>query len=93
MRCRILFVIATLAVALSACGSPTVVVPDPCEGAQRVTARFTIYEVLQSGTIAPSDTLANGVALFAADERYDSYEWQIGSDSRVWTVSRFSLRF
>ncbi len=93
MRCRILFAIATLAVVLSGCGSPTVVVPDPCEGAQRVTARFTIYEVLQSGTIAPSDTLANGVALFAADERYDSYEWQIGSDSRVWTGSRFSLRF
>jgi len=93
MRCRIVFVIATLAVALSGCGSPTVVVPDPCEGAQRVTARFTIYEVLRSGTIAPSDTLANGVALFAADERYDSYEWQIGSDSRVRTESRFSLRF
>jgi hypothetical protein len=69
------------------------VVPDPCEGAQRVTARFTIYEVLQSGTIAPSDVSVNGLVRFAADERYDSYEWQIGSDSRIRTERSFTLRF
>jgi hypothetical protein len=78
---------------LSGCGSPTVVVPDPCEGAQRVTARFTIYEVLRSGTIAPSDVTVNGLVRFAADERYDSYEWQIGSDSRIRTERSFTLRF
>jgi|GEM_PF-849524 len=81
------------ALLLFGCGTHTVVTPDPCEGARPVTARFTIYEVLESGTKAPSDTTVNGMVLFAADERYDSYEWQIGSDTRIWRDSAFSLRF
>ncbi|MBU3679638.1 MAG: hypothetical protein FGM32_08535 [Candidatus Kapabacteria bacterium] len=89
---QILFAVK-VAIMLSGCGSPTVVVPDPCEGAQRVTARFTMYEVLESGTIAPSDVTVNGLVRFAADERYDSYEWQIGSDSRIRTDRSFQLRF
>lgn len=93
MRTVILLTITTAALLLFGCGTHTVVTPDPCEGARPVTARFTIYEVLESGTKAPSDTLANGLAHFAADERYDSCEWQIGSDTRIRTGSAFTLRF
>ncbi|MFN6112781.1 MAG: hypothetical protein ACK47W_03425, partial [Bacteroidota bacterium] len=62
MRTVILLTITTAALLLFGCGTHTVVTPDPCEGARPVTARFTIYEVLESGTKAPSDTLANGLA-------------------------------
>jgi hypothetical protein len=93
MRTVILLTIITAALLLFGCGTHTVVAPDPCAGARPVTARFTIYEVLESGTKAPSDTLANGLAHFAADERYDSCEWQIGSDTRIRTGSAFTLRF
>ena len=93
MRTVILLTITTAALLLFGCGTHTVVTPDPCEGARPVTARFTIYEVLRSGTKAPSDTTVNGMVLFAADERYDSYEWQIGSDTRIRRDSAFSLRF
>jgi len=93
MRWTCVILAVSAAIMIVGCGSPTVVVPDPCEGAQRVTARFTIYEVLRSGTIAPSDVTVNRLVRFAADERYDSYEWQIGSDSRIRTERSFTLRF
>lgn len=93
MKLRHLLVAASVAAIVFGCGTHTVVTPDPCEGARPVTARFTIYEVLRSGTKAPSDTTVNGMVLFAADERYDSCEWQIGSDTRIRTGSAFTLRF
>lgn len=84
-----------LAVCLHGCGSGPVAV-DPCANAERVKARFTIYERValpEHSMIVPSHTIVEGLAIFSANERYDSYEWQIGYDTRVWTDSSFSLRF
>jgi len=80
---------------LYGCGSGPVAV-DPCANAERVKARFTIYEDVFTSNLratAPSDTIVTGLAIFSADERYDSYEWQIGYDPRIRTDSSFSLRF
>ncbi len=84
---------ACVALCFTACCDVNPVDPDPCEGAERVKARFTIYELVGK-SVAATDTII-GVynARFSADERYDSYEWSIGSDTRTWTDSSFDLRF
>jgi hypothetical protein len=84
-------------------GCPDSVVVDPCAGAEPVTARFSTYEVVYGTGDGTSDKKAHLAktdtfiyltpARFAADERYDSYEWHIGYDSRVRTDSAFTLSF
>jgi hypothetical protein len=73
-------------------GGNNPVVTDPCAGATPVKASFTIYEVVGAAKVA-TDTVVFGPVLFSADERYDSYEWRIGTDSRVWSDSSFGLAF
>ena len=73
--------------------------PDPCAGKTPVTARFSTYEIVYSRseeekTITRTDTFSYlERVLFAADERYDSYEWHIGYDDRVRKDSAFFMSF
>lgn len=81
-------------------GCPDDVVVDPCAGAEPVTARFSTFEVVYGLYNNPKPNLAKtdtfiyvNPVRFAADERYDSYEWHIGYDDRIRTDSAFSLNF
>lgn len=67
--------------------------PDPCSGSEPVTAHFTMYEILNGKAVAADTVLTWNTVVFAADKKYDSYEWQIGSDARVWHDSLVRLRF
>lgn len=83
--------VAALLLLASSCNDTTS--PDPCSGSRPVTASFTMYETLYN-TAVPADTVLVFRSIhFAADEKYDSYEWRIGDDPRVFTDSVVVLRF
>lgn len=67
--------------------------PDPCAGISEVKARFTVKEVVSTYKFETDTFVSNQSVEFAAAERYDSYEWHIGSDARIWTDSAFRLGF
>ncbi len=92
MKNLIYIISAMCCVVLLSCCSDTTA-PDPCSGSEPVTAHFTMYEGLYNKK-APADTvLAWNTVVFAADKKYDSYQWRIGTDARVWSDSLVSLRF
>ena len=71
---------------------------DPCVGAKRTTADFTISEMNYwdiTRTIIPSDTiLHDNIGLFkAVDTTADTYNWLIGDDTTIHRTAYFPLRF
>lgn len=78
--------------------SPDTIKPDPCEGVKPVVANFDTYEDLtdfKNGTVrTKTDTFVHETGVtFKAEEDYDTYEWHIGYDDRVWTKKEFHLGF
>ena len=72
---------------------------DPCLDKASVSAAFEIAEVVgyvNYDTIiyVPTDTsLEKNFVRFRAEQEADSYEWRIGSDTRVFTTREVSLFF
>lgn len=60
-------------------------------------ADFTMYECIACGfgdtLMRVTDTILGGDVTFSAHEELDSYEWQVGTDTRVWTDQTFTLDF
>lgn len=75
--------------------------PDPCDSLTPFEASFSMGVYFEGGageweidTLIASDTVINKKFItFIADEVYDSYEWHIGEDPRVFTENRVSLLF
>lgn len=83
---------------LSGCGGDPE--PDPCLDKSPVEAKFIVGELLplfegkKSDTVVVSDTvLTNNSIVFEATEEYESYEWKIGDDPRVFNTKRIKLLF
>jgi len=89
--CRLILSIALIAALLCSCSDTTA--PDPCSGSEPVTAHFTMYESLDGKAVAADTVLFGNFISFAADKKYDSYQWRIGTDARVWRDSVVRLRF
>lgn len=66
---------------------------DPCLGKKPVTADFTIKENVGDSLVETNQVLMYNFATFEAVGEYDSYEWQIGDDERVFTGKKVSLLF
>jgi len=78
-------------------GCPDQTKVDPCSGATRVKASFTISESLEgdiSGFSILSDTVLEGnIIHFKADDSSDTYYWKVGSDTTIYHSREFTLRF
>lgn len=69
--------------------------PDPCANYTPEPPKILVYEILGDTTYLLKDRFYGGYnsVLFAASKKCDKYEWTVGSDSRRWTDSAFSLFF
>jgi hypothetical protein len=67
--------------------------PDPCDGASEVVARFMIEELVDTFAIESDTALSINGVRFSALDRYDTYEWHVGYDTRVFSDSSFQLLF
>jgi hypothetical protein len=65
--------------------------PDPCAGPFK--ANFKMEVKLNDTIIAPEEFIQTNYIQFTASEDYESYEWKIGTDDRVWTGKSFGLYF
>ena len=88
----LLGLIGAFVFSLEGCG------PDPespCKDKKTVSAEFIVAEQLLSvDTLIDEDTLLTGRTLtFKAKNEYQTYEWRIGSDPRVFTTRSVSLFF
>jgi len=66
---------------------------DPCAEKNAVTASFTIYENVSDSLFVADTVLQYNTIVFSADENYDSYEWTVGDDARIFTTKKFHLSF
>lgn len=74
--------------------------PDPCLDKKPVKADFTIGELIsffggnKPDTIVLSDTVLTGnFIVFNALDNYESYEWRVGDDPRVFNTKQLKLLF
>lgn len=90
---RFLLVGAVLSlVFIQGCGDEIIAI-DPCAEQTAVTAKFTIYENVSDSLFASDTVLQYNTIVFKADENYDTYEWRIGQDARVFTTKAVTLHF
>ncbi len=69
-------------------------VPDPCAEAQPFTAQIVMKEHVGDSLIETDRILLYNEVTFETQGRgYQSYQWTIGEDDRVFTSSRVTLRF
>jgi hypothetical protein len=68
---------------------------DPCKDVKPFKASFTMSEEVSDSFFKIQDhkILYYSAVKFEADETYDSYEWKLGGDPRVWTSRSFQVRF
>lgn len=83
---------AAIALSASACSDDNIT-PDPCADAKVVAARFKIEELVDTFARETDTALTIQFVRFSALEKYDSYEWKIGYDERLFTDSTFTLNF
>jgi hypothetical protein len=98
---RLALLISALSIAV-AC-NPDPAPPDPCAGEnQSVKANFKILygfknialsENGQVDTIYMPTFIDAGTVSFAATGTYDSVQWRIGNDDRIFDATKFGLRF
>ncbi|MFM8912020.1 MAG: hypothetical protein ACKOE6_03735 [Flammeovirgaceae bacterium] len=96
---RLLTFLALLALAgafvflLEGCGDN----PNPCKGSDPISADFSIGGLLYApDTVLVADTiLSGGTIVFESlsKREYDSYEWKIGRDPKVFTTKKVALVF
>jgi hypothetical protein len=76
---------------------PEPVIPDPpfdpCAGRQPFKADFDIFDSYAGFLSLPTDTVSGFRFLAKAKDDYESYEWRIGSDARVFKEKSVSLTF
>jgi hypothetical protein len=87
----LLALIGAFVFSLEGCGDD----PNPCKDKLPISADFIIGEQLLSiDTLIESDTvLTGGTITFKSKGDYQSYEWKIGDDPRVFTTRSVSLFF
>lgn len=76
---------------LSACRKKDVV--NPCEGKTQPVANFTVKEVVGDTAFTADTIFRDNPVQFAAAEAYDSVQWKIGTDTRIFTKPLFHLNF
>lgn len=99
MYSRIYAIVILFVVLLSACKeepNDPIEPIDPCKNAKPVTANFDIFEesYWSKGFLIYTDTIiAGNIAHFKASEKYDSYTWQVGTDTSKYHTMEFTLKF
>jgi hypothetical protein len=77
------------------CGDPKppIMPVDPCEKAISFNGSFGIFEAVGDSLVESDTILTYNSVVFRAAGEYDSYEWKVGTDDRVFTTRQFGLLF
>jgi hypothetical protein len=67
--------------------------PNPCNGVVRLSASFSIKEIVGDTAFYADTIFRDNPVLFESTGKYDSVKWQIGSDHRTFTDTSFGLSF
>ena len=68
--------------------------PDPCAGATRTSANFTMKEIVWDSLRYDTDTIITGNTVeFSAKDSADEYLWTMSGTDQIWTKRTFRLKF
>jgi hypothetical protein len=92
---RLLLLWGALIVAVASCRPEEVAPPDCTTGLKPSSNPIEFYlEARRGEPFAYEDTMCGSpYVFFNSKTTYESYEWRVGTDPRVWTARRFELQF
>jgi hypothetical protein len=88
-----IFSLAVLILSVSGCDPDEVTKTDPCKDKIPFTGNFFIYENVGDSLVETDSALQYNYITFQAEDDFDTYEWTIGTDPRVFTENKVSLLF
>jgi len=85
--------LTVLILCLSGCSPEDVKKTDPCKDKIPFTGNFFIYENVGDSLIETDSALRYNYITFQAEDDFDTYEWTIGTDPRIFTEKQVRLLF
>jgi len=93
-RLKTVWVLFICAALLTTCKHPEPEIrKDPCAQARPFTAGFSIKEQVNDSLVTTNTVLQYSYVTFEAAGNYDSYQWQIGYSTEIYTTKQVRLLF